>query len=175
MLKNVKLFKQLSFRSFTSNLSNELKSLQELCRKFANEELKPVAAELDRECKFPKIQVQKLGDIGLMGIGVDSEFGGANMNTLALSIAVEELSRGCGSTGAIVSIHNCLYTNLLNRLGSDEQKNKFLTPFTGGKKIGAFALSEAGEDLQFLIYEQILNQISVRCWNRRCKHFYHSH
>ena len=145
MLRNVKVFKHLSSRSFASNLSNELKSLQELCRKFANEELKPVAAELDRECKFPRKQVQKLGDLGLMGIGVASEFGGANLNTLALSIAVEELSRGCASTGAIVSIHNCLYANLLNRLGSYEQKKKFLTPFTDGRKIGAFALSEAGE------------------------------
>lgn len=145
MLRNVKIFKQLSFRSFTTNLSNELKSLQELCRKFASEELKPVAAEIDRECKFPREQIEKLGDLGLMGIGVASEFGGANMNILALSISIEELSRGCGSTGAIVSIHNCLFANLLNRLGSNEQKKKFLTPFTAGRKIGAFALSEAGE------------------------------
>ena len=143
MFRNVRFFKQLSSRSFTTNLSSDLKTLQELCRKFANEELKPVASELDRECKFPSKQVQMLGDLGLMGIGVASEFGG--VNTLALSIAVEELSRGCGSTGAIVSIHNCLFANLLNRLGSNQQKKKFLTPFTDGRKIGAFALSEAGE------------------------------
>jgi butyryl-CoA dehydrogenase len=153
MLKNVKLLAQSSgctSRSFTTKLSDELKSLQELCKKFANEELKPVAAQLDKECKFPKTQVQKLGDLGLMGIGAASEFGGANMSTLALSIAVEELSQGCSSTGAIVSIHNCLYANLLNRLGNQEQKIKFLKPFTDGKKIGAFALSESGLSGKFI-------------------------
>lgn len=147
MLRNVKKVCQLTrdnSRSFSTKLSEELKSLQELCRKFANDELKPVADQLDKECKFPRKQVQKLGELGLMGIGVSSEFGGANMNTLALSIAVEELSQGCASTGAIVSIHNCLYANLLNRLGTHEQKLKFLAPFTDGRKIGAFALSEAG-------------------------------
>lgn len=147
MFKTVKLLTQstaCTSRSFTTKLSDELKSLQELCRKFANEELKPVADHLDKECKFPKKQIQKLGELGLMGIGVSSEFGGANLNTLALSVAVEELSQGCASTGAIVSIHNCLYANLLNRLGTHEQKAKFLKPFTDGKKIGAFALSEAG-------------------------------
>lgn len=147
MLKNVKFLTQSTAcisRSFTTKLSDELKSLQELCKKFADEELKPVADQLDKECKFPRKQVQKLGKLGLMGIGAASEFGGANMGTLALSIAVEELSQGCASTGAIVSIHNCLYANLLNRLGTQEQKEKFLKPFTDGNKIGAFALSEAG-------------------------------
>lgn len=147
MLRNVKKVLGLSrdgSRTFSTKLSEELKSLQELCKKFANDELKPVADQLDKECKFPTKQVQKLGELGLMGIGVPSEFGGANMNTLALSIAVEELSQGCASTGAIVSIHNCLFCNLLNRLGTHEQKLKFLKPFTDGQKIGAFALSEAG-------------------------------
>lgn len=154
MFKVVKILTQSTAwasRSFTTKLSDELISLQEVCKKFANEELKPVADQLDKECKFPKMQVQKLGELGLMGIGANSEFGGANLNTLALSIAVEELSQGCGSTGAIVSIHNCLYANLLNRVGTYEQKIKFLKPYTDGKKIGAFALSEAGLNLEEII------------------------
>lgn len=130
-------------RTFTTSLPDELKALQELSRKFANDELKPVANEIDRECKYPKKQIKKLGELGLMSIGVSSKYGGSNMNTLALSIVVEELSRGCGSTGAIVSIHNCLYANLLNRLGIEEQKMKYLKPFVDGSKIGAFALSES--------------------------------
>lgn len=146
-MKSLKLLPQSKFiiyRSFNTKLSNELLSLQELCRKFSNDELKPVAGQLDKEMKFPRKQIEKLGELGLMGIGVSSEYGGANMNTLALSVAVEELSQGCGSTGSIVSIHNCLYANLLNRLGSHEQKMKYLKPFVDGKNIGAFALSESG-------------------------------
>lgn len=131
-------------RAFSTTLPDELKSLQELCKKFSEEELKPVADVIDREAKFPKKQIQKLGELGLMGINVSSDYGGSNLSALAMSIAVEELSRGCGSTGAIVSIHNCLYANLLSRLGTDEQKTKFLKPFVDGNKIGAFALSESG-------------------------------
>lgn len=131
-------------RTFTTNLPDELKALQELSRKFSDEHLKPFAYQLDKERKYPREQIKKLGELGLMGIGVSSEYGGSNMSTLALSIVVEELSRGCGSTGAIVSIHNCLYANLLNRLGSIDQKSTFLKPFVDGKKIGAFALSESG-------------------------------
>jgi butyryl-CoA dehydrogenase len=131
-------------RSFNTNLSNELKSLQQMCKKFSDEELKPVASQLDKEARFPKQQIKKLGELGLMGICVSPDYGGSNMSSIALSIAVETLSQGCGSTGSIVSIHNCLYVNLLNRLGNDEQKQKFLKPYTDGHLIGAFALSESG-------------------------------
>lgn len=151
--RNLKFVTQSSSflsRAFSTNLPDELKSLQELCRKFSNEELKPVADVLDKEAKYPKEQIQKLGELGLMGINVSSDYGGSNLSTLALSIAVEELSIGCGSTGAIVSIHNCLYADLLSRLGTDEQKLKFLRPFVAGNKIGAFALSESGRTLRLL-------------------------
>lgn len=144
---NFKLLSRSSniiYRKFSTKLPDEIKSVQELCRKFAKEELKPVAAENDRECKYPQRQIKRLGELGLMGIGVSPEYGGSNMSTLALTIVVEELSQGCGSTGAIVSIHNCLYANLLNRLGNYEQKSKFLRPFIDGSRIGAFALSESG-------------------------------
>lgn len=143
-LKYITQSRSFLSRSFNTNLSNELKALQELCKKFANEELKPVAAQLDRDGKFPRKQIHWLGELGMMGIGASAAYGGANMNTLALSVAVEELSRGCGSTGSIVSIHNCLYANLLDRVGTHEQKVKYLKPFTDGNKIGAFALSESG-------------------------------
>lgn len=131
-------------RAFSTKLPEEIRALQELCKKFSNDELKPVADRFDKDCQYPRQQIKKLGELGLMGIGTDSEFGGANLNTLALSVAVEEISQGCGSTGAIVSIHNCLYANLLNRLGTAEQKAKFLKPYVDGNRIGAFALSEAG-------------------------------
>lgn len=136
---------KLITRYFTTNLPNDVKIIQELCRKFTIEELKPnVVSKNDQESRFPAEQIQKLGEMGFMGIGVSSDYGGSNLNTLALSVIVEELSRGCSSVGAIVSIHNCLYANLINRVGSQEQKEKWLREYTNGKKIGAFALSEMG-------------------------------
>lgn len=143
-----RLIKQTSAlltRGFSTKLPEELRSLQEMCRKFSEEELKPVAGQIDRECKYPRRQIEKLGELGLMGVCAAQRFGGSGMSTLALSLVVEELSRGCGSTGAIVSIHNCLYVNLLDRIGTDEQKERFLKPFVDGNKVGAFALSESGE------------------------------
>lgn len=77
-----------------------------------------------------------------MGICADPKYSGSGLNMLTLSVAVEELARGCASTGSIVSIHNCLYVNLLNKKGTEQQKCEFLTPFTRGT-VGAFALSEA--------------------------------
>lgn len=79
-----------------------------------------------------------------MGACVDPAYGGLGLDYLSLAIAVEELSRGCASTGMIVSIHNYLYANLINEKGTAEQKDKFLREFTKGA-IGAFALSEPGE------------------------------
>lgn len=146
-------------RAFSTKLPEEIRALQEWCKKFSNEELKPVADQLDRDCKYPVKHIKKLGELGLMGIGVASDIGGSNLSTLALSIVVEELSRGCGSTGAIVSIHNCLYASLLNRLGTDEQKTKYLKPYIDGSRIGAFALSESGlSTINFL-------RISLRLYN----------
>lgn len=134
-------------RYFSTNLPNEIKIIQDLARKFTNEELKPeIVSKNDRESRFPAEQIQKLGEMGFMGVSASPEFGGSNMNILTLSVIVEELSRGCASVGAIVSIHNCLYANLLSRIGSQEQKEKWLREYTTGKKIGAFALSEMGKE-----------------------------
>ena len=133
-------------RYFTTNLPNDVKIIQDLVRKFTNEELKPeIVAKNDRESRFPAEQIEKLGEMGFMGVSASAEFGGSNMNILTLSVIVEELSRGCASIGAIVSIHNCLYANLLSRIGNQEQKEKWLREYTNGKKIGAFALSEMGK------------------------------
>lgn len=136
-------------RSFTTNLPKDVKIIQDLIRKFTEEEIKPVASENDKNQLFPAKQIEKLGAMGFMGIGASTEFGGSNLSALALSVIVEELSKGCASTGAIVSIHNCLYINLLEKVGSQEQKVQWLKEFTNGKKIGAFALSEteAGSDV----------------------------
>lgn len=144
-LDKVKDFKRL----FTTNLPNDVIVIQEMIKKFSEEVIKPVASQNDQECKFPAKEIEQLGEMGCMGIGASSEFGGSSLSTLTLSVIVEELSKSCASVGAIVSIHNCLYVNLLQRAGSHEQKTQWLKEFTNGKKIGAFALSEteAGSDV----------------------------
>lgn len=136
-------------RFFTTNLPNDVLVIQEMIKKFSEEVIKPVASKHDQEHKFPAKEIELLGEMGCMGMGASSEFGGSNLNTLCLSVIVEELSKACASIGAIVSIHNCLYVNLLQKAGSHEQKLQWLTGFTNGKKIGAFALSEteAGSDV----------------------------
>lgn len=132
-------------------LPQELQDIQQVCRNFANRELKPVAATLDRNSQFPAEQIRKLADLGLMRVTVDTQYGGSNQGMLALSLVVEELSSGCGATGSIVSIHNCLYADMLNRLGTKAQKVSFFDKYARDT-IGVFALSEsdAGSDVAAL-------------------------
>lgn len=97
------------------------------------------------------MQINKLAQLGLMSICVPKKWGGSEYSTLGLAVAVEEIAKGCSGTGATVSIHNCLYVDLLSRCGTDKQKEQFLKPFTTGE-VGCFALSEAGIycEIQFL-------------------------
>ncbi|XP_045477816.1 short-chain specific acyl-CoA dehydrogenase, mitochondrial-like [Harmonia axyridis] len=129
-------------------LPEEHLMLQKTCRNFVEAELKPLAAQLDKEHKFPAEQIKKMGELGLLSINVSEKWGGSEQDTLAMAVAVEEIARGCGGTGTITSVHNCLYVNLIDRCGTDEQKEKFLRPFTKGT-LGCFALSEpdAGSDV----------------------------
>ncbi|KAM6155748.1 short-chain specific acyl-CoA dehydrogenase, mitochondrial [Rhynchocyon petersi] len=118
--------------------------LRQTCRDFAEKELVPIAAQLDREHRFPAAQVKQMGKLGLLAIDVPEELGGAGLDYLAYSIAMEEISRGCASTGVIMSVNNSLYLGPLLKFGSQEQKQQWVTPFTNGDKIGCFALSEPG-------------------------------
>jgi butyryl-CoA dehydrogenase len=125
-------------------LSDEHRMLQEMCRDFANNELAPFAAEWDRGHTFPASAVEKLGELGLMGVAIPAESGGSGLDYVAYAIAVEELSRGCASTGVIVSVNNSLYCSPISRFGTSEQKERFLMPFASGAQLGCFALSEPG-------------------------------
>ncbi|XP_071453581.1 short-chain specific acyl-CoA dehydrogenase, mitochondrial-like [Hetaerina americana] len=133
---------------YLSSLPETHQMLRKTCRDFAEGELMPIAAELDSKQMYPKVQLQKMGALGLMGINIPETYGGPDLDTLAFSIAVEEISRGCGSTGVIMSIHNSLYMAMIDRYGRDDQKKTFLSPFTSGDTVGCFALSEpdAGSD-----------------------------
>lgn len=118
--------------------------IQKTCRDLADKELAPVAGELDREHRYPKEQVQKLVELGLMGVAIPEEEGGAGLDHLAYAIAMEEVSRGCASTGVIMSVNNSLYCDPVHKFANDEQKKTWLRPFASGEKLGCFALSEPG-------------------------------
>ncbi|XP_033502020.1 short-chain specific acyl-CoA dehydrogenase, mitochondrial [Epinephelus lanceolatus] len=118
--------------------------LRQTCRDFADRELIPIAGKLDKEHAYPAKQIEELGALGVMAMEVPEELGGAGMDYLAYSLAVEEISRGCASTGVVVSVNNSLYIGPILKNGTEEQKKQWITPFTTGEKVGCFALSEPG-------------------------------
>ncbi|KAL8596894.1 hypothetical protein ACOMHN_065843 [Nucella lapillus] len=118
--------------------------LRKTCRDFANNELIPIAAQLDKECRYPKEQVKKLGELGLLCMDVREEDGGTGLDYLAYALAMEEISRGCASTGCIMSVSNSLYLGPIQKYATQTQKEQFLKPFLHGDRVGCFALSEPG-------------------------------
>ncbi|OXU30072.1 hypothetical protein TSAR_017061 [Trichomalopsis sarcophagae] len=107
-------------------------------------ELKPIAGKIDQGHLYPKEQVKKMGELGLLAMAVPESLGGTGLDYLAYAIAMEEISRGCASTGVIMSVNNSLYLGPLEKFGNDKQKEKYITPFTNGDRVGCFALSEPG-------------------------------
>lgn len=122
--------------------------LREKVRAFAEEEVKPIAFKLDQENKFPEEAVKKMAKMGLMGLPYPKKYGGAEKDILSYAIAVEELARVDGGTGVILSAHTSLASFPIFEFGTEEQKQKYLTPLAKGEKIGAFGLTEtnAGSD-----------------------------
>jgi butyryl-CoA dehydrogenase len=123
-------------------LSEEQKLLQKTVREFAESEVKPLARELDETGRFPRDTFKKAAELGLTGIALPEEEGGAGFDHIAYSIVIEEISRCCASTGVILSVQNSLYCDPIHRFGTEEQKKKFLLPFARGEKIGCYALTE---------------------------------
>lgn len=123
-------------------------NLRAKVRKFAEEEVKPIAFMLDQENSFPAEAVKSLADMGMMGIPYPKEYGGAGLDVISYAIAVEELSRVDGGTGVILSAHTSLGTYPIAAYGTEEQKQKYLIPLAKGEKLGAFGLTEenAGSD-----------------------------
>ncbi len=126
------------------DLSETHELLRKTCRDFANNQLKPVAAELDKTHQYPAKQIKALGELGLMGVFVPDTHGGAGLDALAYAIAMEEISRGCASCGVVMSVNNSLFCDPIYKYGSESLKQRFLTPFANGEKLGCFALSEPG-------------------------------
>lgn len=119
-----------------------------LFKEFAQNEVKPLAAEVDETERFPLETVEKMASIGMMGIPVPSTYGGSDGDNLMYTMAVEELSKFCGTTGVILSAHTSLACGPLQSFGTEQQKMKYLVPLAKGEKIGAFGLTEpnAGSD-----------------------------
>lgn len=124
-------------------LNEEQLLLQRTVREFAETEVKPLAKELDETGHFPRETFRKAAELGLTGVAVPEQYGGAGMDHIAYSIVIEEVSRACASTGVILSVQNSLYCDPVLRFGTEEQKQKFLVPFARGERIGCYALTEA--------------------------------
>ena len=121
---------------------------RQMIREFVENEVKPIAAEVDEEERFPIETVEKMAKIGIMGIPIPKEYGGAGGDNLMYAMAVEELSKACATTGVIVSAHTSLGTWPILKFGNEKQKQKYLPKMASGEWIGAFGLTEpnAGTD-----------------------------
>jgi len=129
-------------------LNDEQQLMQTMFRDFTEKEVRPIAASIDEEERFPAELLPLMGEIGLMGIPVPDELGGAGMGCMEYVLAVEEISKACASTGVTVSVHTSLCCQPIVDFGTDAQKEKYLPDLASGTKLGAFALTEpaAGSD-----------------------------
>ncbi|MGD0402776.1 MAG: acyl-CoA dehydrogenase [Candidatus Acidiferrales bacterium] len=124
------------------DLTEEQQLLQRSVREFAEAEVKPHAKEIDETGRFPRDTFEKAAELGLTGVAVPENYGGAGMDHVSYAIVIEEISRVCASTGTILSVQNSLYCDPIFRFGTEEQKQKFLLPYARGEKIGCYALTE---------------------------------
>lgn len=125
-------------------LTEEQQLLRENIRRFAEEVVKPRAKEIDESGEFPRSFFDQAGELGLGGVAVPEEYGGAGMDTIAYALVIEEISRVCATSGVILSVNNSLVCDPLLKYGTEAQKKEFLTPLAAGKKLGCFALTEPG-------------------------------
>ena len=125
-------------------LGEDIDALQDTVRRFSQDEIAPRAASIDAENEFPSDLWQKMGELGLHGITVPEEYGGANMGYLAHTIAIEEISRASASVGLSYGAHSNLCVNQINRWGTDEQKQSYLPKLISGEHVGSLAMSEPG-------------------------------
>ena len=135
------------------DLTEEQRMIRDTARDFAAREVAPKAAELDKTGRWPSEIVAKMAELGLLGVAVPEEYGGAGMDTLSYALAMEEISAACASCGVIMSVNNSLFCDPLLKFGSDEQKARVLAPVARGEKLGCFGLTEpmSGSDAQTMV------------------------
>ncbi len=129
-------------------LTDEQLMIQTMVRDFAREVLLTTAMERDRTKEFPSENLQKMGELGLMGMMVSPKYNGAGVDTVSYVLALQEIAYACASTAVVMSVHNSIVCETIDRFGTEEQKQTYLKPLASGKVIGAFALTEphAGSD-----------------------------
>jgi len=129
-------------------LSQDQKMVRDMVREFATKELEPIAAEIDESREFPKATIKKMAGLGLMGVIIPEEYGGAGMDFTTLAIICEEISRVCATHGVITAVNNSLCAWPIYNFGTEDQRKKYLPDLCSGKKIGAIGITEpnAGSD-----------------------------
>jgi len=129
-------------------LTDEQSMIQAMAREFAQEHIRPIAAEIDREARFPHETVKRMGELGLMGIAVPERWGGAGADVVSYVVALEEIAKACASHAVVMSVNNSLYGDPVLKFGTDAQRARFLQPVASGHALGCFALTEpqAGSD-----------------------------
>ncbi|MFO8057619.1 MAG: acyl-CoA dehydrogenase [bacterium] len=140
-------------------LTEEQKMIKDMTEDFAKNVVAPRAAQIDKSHEFPQDLVDRMAELGLMGVEVPEEWGGAGMDALSYAIAVEEISAACGSTGVILSAHNSLAIAPILEFGTDDQKEKYLKPLARGQQIGCLGLTEpsAGSDAAAIKTKAVLD------------------
>ena len=123
-------------------LTDEQEMIRDTAREFAQNEILPVAGEFDASGEFPLETIRKMGELGLMGIEVPEEYGGAGLDTIGYALAMEEISAADAAHGTIMSVNNSLFCNGILKFGTEEQKKKYVTAIASGEEIGAYALTE---------------------------------
>ncbi|HEX3769285.1 MAG TPA: acyl-CoA dehydrogenase family protein [Polyangiaceae bacterium] len=131
-------------------LTEEQKMIRDTAKEFAAREVAPKAAELDKTARWPGEIVTKMAELGLLGVAIPQEYGGAGMDALSYALAMEEISAGCASCGVIMSVNNSLFSDPVYKFGTDDQKKRVLAPVAAGQKLGCFGLTEpmSGSDAQ---------------------------
>jgi alkylation response protein AidB-like acyl-CoA dehydrogenase len=123
-------------------LTDEHEMIRREARRFAQEEIAPIAAEYDETGDFPSETIKMMGEMGFMGIEIPEEYGGAGMDTLSYVLALEEICKADASHGTIMSVNNSLFNYGILKFGTEGQKLKYMTPVAAGEKIGAYSLTE---------------------------------
>ncbi len=128
---------------FEFKLTDEQQMLREMVKDFTNNEIKPIAADIDKNEKIPESLIKQLGELGILGVAFPEEYGGGGFGEVGYCLTQEEIARGCMSTATFIGAHQSIGSNTIYLSGSEEQKKKYLVPLAQGKKIAAFCLTEA--------------------------------
>src|SRR5579859_4441254 len=150
---------QAPIEGMNLELTAEHEALRSAVRDFARKEIVPIAAEFDESGEFPYDTIKKMGTMGLMGIEIPEEYGGAAMDTLAYVLAMEEIAKADAAHSTIMSVNNSLFGLGLYKFGTEAQKQKYLKPVASGEKIGAYSLTEpmSGSDSGTMKSRAVLN------------------